>query len=130
MAYASCTELGYSIPAAAVARVSAQQQQWHLDVATGIAESYLRSRYSVPLADPIPREVVSAVVSIAGFDLLCSIGFNPQEYDNVYQLKRDAALEWLKAIGAGSASLSSLDDATPSVSEGGCVITTETLRGW
>lgn len=130
MAYATTTELGYAIPAAAVARVSSQQQQWHLDGASGIADSYLRARYSVPIPAPVPRELASAVAAIAGFDLLCSLGFNPQEFDSVYQVRRDSAIAWLTAVSEGKASLDAGKDATPSVSEGRPRIVSQPSRGW
>jgi len=130
MAYATTTELGYAIPAAAVTRTTAQAQQWYLDGATGIADSYLRARYAVPIPAPVPRELASAVAAIAGFDLLCSLGFNPQEFDSVYQVRRDAALQWLRDVAGGKASLDGAKDATPSAAEGRPRIISQGSRGW
>lgn len=130
MAYATVTELGYAIPSAAVARVSAQALQWYLDGATGIADSYLRSRYSVPIPDPVPRELAQAVAAIAGYDLLCAIGFNPQEFDSVYQLRRDAAIQWLRDVATGKASLATTADASPGMTDGRPRIISQESRGW
>lgn len=130
MAYATVTELGFAIPAAAVARVSSQQQQWHLDTASGTADSYLRARYAVPIPAPYPRELAGAVAAIAAFDLLCSLGFNPQEFDSVYQARRDSALQWLRDVSSGKAALADTADATPGQSIGRASITSLPSRGW
>lgn len=73
--------------------------------AESLADSYLRSRYTVPVADP-PDQLVEAVSHIALWSLYRGPG--PEHA----KLRRDEAVAWLKDVGAGRADLPAVDPIT------------------
>lgn len=117
--YASTTDLAnLGLPAEALSGVSLTVQEAHLTKASGKIDSYLRSRHSLPLGAPYPDEVIDCCVSLAAYTLLVRRGFNPDEYDSNFRQQYDDALEWLRDLAAGRASLADTADATATTAEG------------
>lgn len=117
--YATTAELAnFGIPAAALTGISAAIQNQHLTLASGRLDSYLRGRYSLPLAVPYPDEVKMAVCNIAAYTLLKRRGFNPDAYDSNFRDEYLSTLEWLDKLSEGKVSLDVHADATPGTQEG------------
>jgi phage gp36-like protein len=103
----------------------------HLEMASGLADSYISNRYAVPIS-PIPAVLTRAVVDIAVYEVLLRRGYNPETYDTNYRLRYEDALRWLQAIYNREADL-------PGVTESGGVevptgrasrVVTQPMRGW
>ena len=143
MSYGSLTTLTqYGLPTAALTNVPTATQQAALNAAADEIDTYLRSRYSVPLLSA-PLSIIKAEAVLAAADLLTTKGHNPTFFDQAFQLRVDRTLRWLEKLSAGSAHLAADVDATPEVSEGGpqissrgprasfsSTIYTNTPRGW
>ena len=65
MAYATTTDLArFGLPSGALAGVSTATQEAALDAASAFADSYLRSRYTVPLTSYGGPALVSVVMQL------------------------------------------------------------------
>lgn len=141
--YATTTDLAnIGLPAQALASVSTTIQDEHLVNASAKIDSYLRSRYSVPLASPYPDEIVSACCKLAAYSLLVRRGYDPARHDANFRLGYEDSVSYLRDLSAGRASLAITADSTPTTREGaprvltaghdtvGAVGTTGELRGW
>ena len=73
--------------------------------AESLADSYLRARYTVPVADP-PDQLVEAVSHIAMWSL-----YRGPAPDHV-KTRRDDAVAWLVNVGTGKAILPAVDPIT------------------
>lgn len=69
--------------------------------ADGIIDSYLRKRYSVPLA-PVPQVIARAACILARYDL--SVGGDREPADQVKADRRDV-VAWLTQLSNGTATL-------------------------
>ena len=128
MAYATRTQLASAgLPAQALASVSTTIQDEHLDEATAVIDSYLRSRYAVPLASPYPSEVVRCCVALAAYSLISWRGYDPARTNETVRQRHEDALLWLRDVSAGRAALSVSADATPAIREGRPRVQTGTL---
>ncbi|WP_374631810.1 gp436 family protein [Ferrovibrio sp.] len=67
--------------------------------ASSIADGYLRTRYSLPLMEPYPRELTSQVCAIARYLLWQDAASERVETD------RDNAMAWLRDVAAGKVNL-------------------------
>jgi phage gp36-like protein len=77
---------------------------------SGKVESYLRTRYAVPLTGTLGpntylKEIVKAVTDIEAFELLMWRGFNPDQFDATFETRWKAAWDWLKDIAKGVVSV-------------------------
>jgi phage gp36-like protein len=107
MAYATRADLyRLGIKQAALTNVSTDDQDAALEAASDVADSYLRSRYVLPLTswgDDLKR----AVCGIAAWDLLSTRGIAPNNNGNdATKDKSAAAVAWLKDVSAGRAAIS------------------------
>lgn len=134
-AYASRADLTrFGISAAALTSVSTDTQDAALEAASRVADSYLRSRYTLPLTgygDDLKR----AVCAIAAWDLLSTRGYDPQRGgDEAVRLRTDAAMSWLKDISAGRAAVSggvtTPGPSRPSRVASAARIVSDSKRGW
>ena len=117
--YATTTELAnFGLPAAALTGISGTIQDQHLTLASGKVDSYLRGRYTLPLASPYPDEIKAAVCALAAYTLLKRRGFNPDAYDSNFRDEYLSTLEWLDKLSEGKVNLDVAADATPTVHEG------------
>lgn len=141
--YATRPELAaIGLPAQALAGIATATQDIHLVKASAKIDSYLRSRYSLPLGTPYPDEIVEACALLAAYSLLVYRGFNPASYDENFRLRHEDTLTFLRDLSAGRATLSVTADATastlegaPRVQTGGTEVldgtgTVGELRGW
>lgn len=76
----------------------------HLEMASGLADSYISNRYAVPVS-PIPAALTRVVVDIAVYEILLRRGYNPETYDTNYRLRYEDAIKWLEAIYQRAADL-------------------------
>lgn len=131
MAYATAAQLKtLSVAAAALASVSAADQTAALQAASDLADSYLRSRYTMPLtawADDLRR----AVCAIATYDLMSHRGYNPETGgDPNIRARYDDAIRWLEKVASGQIS-PSVTDSAPAASEAGRArVSSKPARGW
>jgi phage gp36-like protein len=115
------------------AGVVAAKVETALREATGLIDSYLRRRYAVPLAAPVPPEIVRACCVLARYDLAHGEQREPSEQ---MRLARREVVEWLAALADGKAVL---DGAVPAAGASGAgamasdrarAFSPESLRGW
>lgn len=100
--YATQTDLESAFTAAEIAQLTAGGRNVAdaLDAASQEADTYLATRYAVPVtATPIPEHLVQATCDIARYRLYA--GAADQEVQNRY----DQAVGWLKDVSAGRALL-------------------------
>ena len=117
--YAQRTDLAaIGLPAQALAGIANATQDLHLLKASGKIDTYLRSRYSVPLSAPYADEIIEVCCCLAAYSLLVYRGFNPNSYDVNFRLRYEDAVGYLKDLSAGRASLDIAADATPATNEG------------
>ena len=129
----------------ALVNVSEAAQHAALDAASALADSYLKSRYVLPLLS-WGYELTRAVAIIAAYDLITTRGYNPGAIpgtvdENIRKRYLDV-LEWLKAIQNSQGELSyAIDSSTPGTGTGGdgsvnvdggdeFQWTTGSVRGW
>lgn len=124
------------LPSAATADIDDEILEGHLDTASGKIDTYLRSRYRLPLVTPAPPEIVDACARIAAYTFLIWRGFNPDTYDanfrDVYLdlVGRPGQSGWLDKLAAGKVHLAVSVDATPSTREGRARVESRRARGW
>ena len=123
---ADFTALG--LPAEAFASIEATTVTQALISASAVVDSYLRSRYQLPIVSSSP-DLTRVTVAIAVYDLLSRRGFNPDGSDENVRLRYNDAIGWLKDVAAGRAS-PDLVDSTPSNSEGRGSVSSAESRGW
>lgn len=115
-AYASIDDLrACGLPAAALAGVALDVQQSALARASRVADTFLRDRYHLPLACPYDPALVMWVCHLAGFELLSTRGYNPnnQGIDVVVRMRYDDARAALMRVANGQQQLC-VRQATPS----------------
>ena len=107
MAYATTTDLvRFGLPAAALTGISTPAQEAAIDAASALADSYLRSRYTVPLTS-YGVDLTKQVCALAAEDLLTTRGFDATRANgDAVTLRADNARAWLKDISAGRAAVS------------------------
>lgn len=117
--YCTRAELGlYGLPAAALSGVANATQDGFLQGASGIVDSYLTSRFDVPLTT-WGIDMVMATASIAAYLLVKQHGFNMNSEDgkNIRQGYEDA-VAWLRDVASGKATpsgASNIDSTTTPV---------------
>lgn len=131
MAYATSADLtNLGLPAAALARFDSATQTAALTAASSLIDSYLASRYTLPLVswgDDLRR----AACIITAYDLLSGLGFSPMAAaDENLRRRYEDVLAWLRGIAAGSVTPVSVVDSTPGVTESGAAIYSYAKRGW
>ncbi len=128
--YATPSELAsLSLPADALADITTQDQQTAIDAASDEADSYFRSRYTLPLTGTIPEALKQAVCDIAAYRLMKRRGFDPDQDPSVRQGFTDA-LGWLDDVG-NSRITPTITDSSGSVTMPVAPrVTTSPKRGW
>ncbi len=131
MAYATAAQLkSLGVASAALTSVSAPDQIAALQAASDLADSYLRSRFTLPLAtwgDDLRR----AVVAIATYDLMSHRGYNPEAAgDTTIRDRYQDAIRWLEKIAANLLTPSVTDSSSPQAANGGVHVRSREPRGW
>jgi phage gp36-like protein len=112
-------------------------------------DTYLRGRYAVPLTGALAvaatavtpatpntykPEFVKAVTDIVALDFLTWRGFNPDQYDDVFAKRSEAAYKWLQDIAKGTAVVDlpppPPTDPGSAPSPGKAGISSRPRRGW
>ncbi|HUB09457.1 MAG TPA: phage protein Gp36 family protein [Myxococcales bacterium] len=95
--YATLTDLGNSVNAAALAAVSTTVQQVALQRAADEMEGYLKTQFTVPLVS-WQTDVTECNCALAVYKCLRQRGWNPKANPQIKE-DYDRWMEWLKAIG-------------------------------
>lgn len=146
--YATPTDLtDLGLIGGALSTVSMTTQNAALVAASAIADSYLQSRYSLPLTT-WGRDLTRIICTIAAYDLLTSRGFGmTQGSDENIRKRYMDALTWLDEVSKGTTTPSQLHDSSTSTSsgpststgvdgsintatQGGFQMITSAVRGW
>lgn len=107
MPYATTTDLTrFGLPSTALTGVSSTTQEEAISAASALADSYMRSRYAVPLT-AWGDDLTQCVCALAAETLLTSRGLDPGRANgDVILTRADNARAWLKDVSAGRASVS------------------------
>lgn len=107
MPYATTTDLTrFGLPSTALMGVSSTTQEEAISAASALADSYLRSRYDLPLTS-YGDDLTQCVCALAAETLLTSRGLDPGRANgDVILTRADNARAWLKDVSAGRASVS------------------------
>jgi len=99
--------------------------------ASGTIDSYLRSRYSLPLTST-PPEIKRACIVLARWDYLIFLGISEEEFDENYRLEYAKALRWLEMVASGAVQLDGYIDQTPGSAHAGSAaeVYSRESRGW
>jgi len=108
-----------------------QSQIWGvLEGASRFVDDYLSARATLPLVVFANASLRRAVVVIATYDLLSSIGYNPEGADENFRLRYLDIIKWLEAIAAGDLPLpGGIQDSTPTA-EGAPEVYSDPPRCW
>jgi len=129
--YAAASDVTvYSLPAAAIVGVPNSTLTAIILANSAEMDTFFRSRWPVPFVSWGP-DVTRAACMMSAPDILRVRGWNPEGPRDAYAEGRKNAMEWLKQIADGRATL----DVQPAV--GGPValpfellMSTDSLRGW
>ncbi len=107
MPYATTTDLTrFGLPSAALTGVSSTTQEEAISAASALADSYMRSRYSVPLS-AYGDDLSQCVCALAAETLLTSRGLDPSRANgDVIGARADNARAWLRDVAMGRAAVS------------------------
>lgn len=107
MAYADRTDLArFGLPSAALTGVATATQDDALEAASDLADSYLRSRYALPLT-AWGHDMRQCVCALAAETLLTTRGLDPARANgDVITLRADNARAWLRDVAVGRAAVS------------------------
>lgn len=133
-AYITITELEeLGVNAKALTALTTQQKNTAIEAASGMADSYMRNRYPVPLtaavAD-IDMGLKIAVAGIAAYLGLKARGFAPSSPDDLIVKGYDDGMKHLAKLASGMASLDiSTDPPSPEV-DATPMVDSDDLRGF
>lgn len=110
-AYATLSDLyALGVPASVISTVSVPTQQAKLDAANAKVESYLNTKFRLPLGS-WGADLREASAVIAAYECVVERGFDPEHAgDKVLKDRAEAAIKWLEGISNG--------DIIPVVTEG------------
>ena len=106
-----------------------------LIAASAKADSYLRSRFTLPISS-YGLDLTEAVCAIAAWSVLSGqVGFNPEAGHNVaIMTRKEDAIRWLEQISHGHAVPEGIVDSSPSAGPGGPAAGAQAysnpMRGW
>lgn len=125
------TDLGRFGPVpAAIASLDDATKTDHLVKASGLALSYIKKRYALPLMQ-WGDDLRGAVVAIASWTLLCTRGANPANAADVTVKERhDNALAWLRDVAKGLAELVDVVDSSAAPGVAAPLTSSEEPLGW
>lgn len=117
--YATAVDLASMsmLKASELTSVGASKQAAALSERSRWADSFLRSRYKLPLI-AWGDDLKGAIVKAADYDLACQLGYNPQAGADVnYRLRFEDAERWLKMVSLGEVT-PDLTDSSPGAEPG------------
>lgn len=129
--YATSAEFAkHGLPAAALDGFTGDVDELLIKASAKI-NTYLRGRYKLPLASPLPDEIIEATCWLAAYSVMTMRGFDPDNdcdvaIENRYKDLTGRPLQsgWLQEVAKGRVNLDTSADATASTSEGGPIIIT------
>lgn len=144
--YATTTDLAnLGLIGGALQNVTTQVQNAALLAASAVADSYLQSRYDLPIAN-WGQDLVRVVCAIAAYDILTSRGYSPQSQDDHIRQRQQDGIAWLKEVSQGlqtpaylvdvtsntgtASSVTTSDDSVVTTTSGGLQMVTSNVRGW
>lgn len=133
--YCTKEELGrYGINREALEKTSETDQDKAIGAASGIIDSYLRSRFTLPLV-AFGEDIRMHCAAIAVYILLRTRGYNPAEPDDdMVQTGYDQAIAWLKDVAANRATPDVTDSSpgspAPGARGGAPRVESNSQRGW
>lgn len=101
-----------------------------LERASRTIDSYIRARVALPLVLFVSSSLKGAAVTIAVYDLLSLVGYNPEGGNENYRLRYLDILKWLVSVRDGGPLPDGIEDSTPAVSEGAPDVFSDPPRGW
>jgi phage gp36-like protein len=125
--YADVREI--SLPGAAIRNLERSALVKAAIDATGEAETYLASAYTLPLV-AWPDELRRKIGHLMAYEVMRIRGFQPQGPDEILLLDRDKAITWLNRIANGGLRPPGIVDSTPEEYEPGAVVVSRPRRGW
>lgn len=113
MAYATTAQLdSLSSASQIVSTLEEAAKTEALDVASSLADGYLRQRYALPLSAFCP-DLTRAVCAIAAYDLLSVRGYDPVAEDNGnIRVRYEDAIKWLERVASSEIS-PDIEDSAP-----------------
>ena len=127
--YATVSEFRlYGLPAQATVGVSDADLLSRIDSASAEADSYLRSRYTMPISS-WGKDLSKAVCVIAAADIMAVRGYSPDGRDELIEQRASASRKWLRDVQDGKAD-PGLVDATPTTTIAGPRLYCLDPRGW
>jgi phage gp36-like protein len=128
-AYADRTHLAqWGLPAEALGDIPTATQDAALASASELADSYLRARYSLPLAS-WGNDLRQRVCELAAAQLITTVGFNPQGRDEAILLRAQAAERWLRMVSERVVH-PNVSEASAAPSAFTPFVMSDTPRGW
>jgi phage gp36-like protein len=122
---AQFTALG--LPGAAFADLGSPRLVAALVAASGVIDSYLRKRKTLPMVS-WEEDLQRACQHIAAWDLMCFRGFNPANPSDQAVVKRyDDCINWLRDVAKGLVEIGGVD-STPELDEEGTLAYSAPLR--
>lgn len=130
-AYATTADLArLTIPAEALADITAADQDAALAAASTLADGYLASRFTLPLS-VWGDDLRLAVCSIGAYRLMTRRGYNPVGGDENLRLIYEDAMKWLKEVANGLITPLVTDSSTtPTEGRLAGEVRTSSKRGW
>ena len=117
------------LPAEALEEILDSEIQAHLDATAGIIDSYLASRFSLPLTNT-PESLKRCNACLTTWHILLWRGYNPETFDTGYKEAHDACMQWLSDVSSGKLTIPGAEDQTPTKDEAAPSVASDTLRGW
>lgn len=114
--YAQISDLQNSLPGVCLDDpiFTADIQNAHLIRASGVIDSYLASRYTLPLSS-WGSELTDHCCAIAAYKLMCYRGFSPNVAsgeDNLFRQNYQDAIKWLEQVSKGWVTPSNMVDTS------------------
>jgi phage gp36-like protein len=129
--YATAADLKQlGLPPEALEEVTDADIDAQIQASCGVIDSFLASRYTLPISAPYPDVLKRFSVDMAVFHILMRRGFNPESYDANYKELHDRAEEFFKDVASGKRQIPGIIDATPATKGGAPTVSTGSLRGW
>ena len=108
----------YGLPPKALSRFTLEEIDRGLEAASGLMDSYLRARYTLPI-QRWGLELTHVCAGIASYTLMTSKGFDPNlSADEQLRLRYEDAMAWLRQVRKGEVDPGLTDSRSPESTPG------------